>query len=117
MITYAQIAELSDKTSLPLIEIIRALARSAGDSELARAELMHGDSGHVEITSRKVAENLATSLVGEGLPFCCETTAEEHWRFSLPAEYLPRACLLSHLPLVRAREEHKPLDAPRSNGA
>lgn len=60
MITYTQIAELSDKTSLPLIEIIRALARSNGDSRLARARLM---------------------------------------------------------PLVRARDEQKPLDTPRSNGA
>jgi hypothetical protein len=43
MITYAQIAELSDQTSLPLIQIIRALARSAGDSDVARARLTDGD--------------------------------------------------------------------------
>jgi len=48
MITYAQLAELSDQTSLPLIEIIRALSRSAGNSAAARARLMEGDAVQAE---------------------------------------------------------------------
>jgi hypothetical protein len=100
MITYEQIAELSDETSLPLIEIIRALARCAGDSEAARAKLMNG--GHIDVTDRKVAENLARTLVEEGLCFSCETTPEDHWRFRVPAEYVARACTLTYVSRVQA---------------
>jgi hypothetical protein len=100
MITYEQIAELSDETSLPLIDIIRALARCAGDSEAARTKLMNG--GHIDVADRKVAENLAMTLVEEGLCFSCETTPDDHWRFRVPAEYVARACTLTYVSRVRA---------------
>lgn len=100
MITYEQIAELSEETSLPLIDIIRALARCAGDSEAARTKLMNG--GHIDVTDRKVAENLARTLVEEGLCFSCESTPDDHWRFQVPAEYVARACALTYVSRVRA---------------
>jgi hypothetical protein len=100
MITYAQIAELSDETSLPLIEIIRALARCAGDSEAARLRLT--DGGHVDVVYRKVAENLAAALIEEGQRFSCEVTEEDLWRFCFPSEYVARAGTISAAPHVRA---------------
>jgi hypothetical protein len=110
MITYAQIAELSDQTSLPLIEIIRALARCAGDSEAARLRLM--DGGHIDVIDRKVAENLAATLIEEGQRFSCEVTEDEHWRFRVPSEYVARACTLGAAPHVRALMEDWQLGPP-----
>ena len=110
MITYAQISELSEQTSLPLIEIIRALARCAGDSEAARLRLMVG--GHIDIVDRKVAENLAAMLIEEGQRFSCEATEDEHWRFCVPSEYVARASTLSVPPHVRSLTEDWQLGPP-----
>jgi len=113
MITYEQIAELSEQTSLPLIEIIRALARCAGDIEAARTKLM--DGGHIDILDKKVAENLAATLVDEGLCFSCETSGDERWRFRVPAQYVARACTLSYLSKVHALAAQWQLEHPREN--
>jgi len=96
MITYTQIAELSEQTSLPLIEIIRALTENDGDSEAAHAALTEEDSGRIDIYERKVAENLATTLVSEGLRFTCEITGS-HWRFRIPPDSVSRVRTLGHL--------------------
>jgi hypothetical protein len=46
MISYAQLAELSDQTSLPLVKIIRALSRSAGNSDVALEKLIEGEAAN-----------------------------------------------------------------------
>jgi len=88
MITYEQIAELSEQTSLPLIEIIRALARCAGDSEAARTKLM--DGGHIDILDKKgiphkvhfmdnVNSNVKLHAVGASYGVKKLTSDAPHW--------------------------------------
>jgi hypothetical protein len=99
MITYTQIAELSERTALPLIEVIRALTETEGDSEAALARLHERDSGSIDVVDRKVAENLATTLVSEGLCFTCETRGAQLWRFRVPPESVVHVRRLGHIAL------------------
>lgn len=57
-VTYTQIAELSAQTSMPLIQIIRALVRNAGNTAAAREALMNGDS-NLAVADSPNAENPA----------------------------------------------------------
>ncbi|MFI4970598.1 MAG: hypothetical protein ACHP7D_10365 [Lysobacterales bacterium] len=117
MITYEQIAELSEQTSLPLIEIIRALQENGGDSEAARAALT-ADSGRIDVADRKLAENLATKLVDAGLHFVCETTPQGQWLFRVSAENVTHIRKLGALSRRQARATPPtvPPDRRRASG-
>ncbi len=103
-ISYQAIEELSSYTTAPVIEIIRTLLKCNGDIEVARIALTESGFGRIDVFDRKVAENLATTLVSEGLRFICETT-DRHWRFRIPPNSVFRVRALGHLSRRRPREE------------
>jgi hypothetical protein len=111
-VTYAKIEELSDGTSLPVIEVIRALFRSGGDVVAAREALLSGDAGRIEVAGRNVAEHLAAMLAGTGLQFACEPAAGDLWQFRMPTECIARARALGYLSRRRARTDDQRGKAP-----
>jgi hypothetical protein len=70
------------------------------------------DGGHIDVVVRKVAENLAATLLEEGLRFSWEVPEDEPWRFRVPSEYVARACTLGAAPHVRALMEDWQLGPP-----
>jgi hypothetical protein len=114
MITYEQVDELSGQTSLPLIEIIRALHDSGGDSDAARAVLTGNDSSRIDIHDRELARMLATTLIEDGTHFVCETTGQEEWLFRMSPESATRVCTVGPLAWRHAPPESLPaLAEPR----
>lgn len=98
--THAHTVTRGGQTSHALAEAMQIMAENARDE--ARATMINGDFGHIDIIDRKTAESLATVLVDERLRFTCETTEQERWRFRILPESVARVCVLANLPQRRA---------------